>query len=716
MAPGGKRSNGRWSTPATSDWISRTVRALVRKSAGNSRGNPMETTTSAFVHASSRSSAARSPRITGSNAPEAIRPTTLRRSASIGAVQRTRGIGVPDAAAGLGPFDATRSAFRVAARVALDAPFLEHEGLATLWALRVQAFPEQLGGIAGFLLHLDVRLDRPAELVVRLHGRLNAGLLHPDVPLDRLRDCVGDRVDALPVVDCDARAPDALELVDDLVDRDAGAQAERDEARDAFREGRRVSAAAADLREDLEQAFLVLVDGHVQRAVSGEDLLRSTGDHVGTRARPDHGGLGWHLDVNRFRLVRFCDADVEDLVLARAVAVHRDAFAVEVKGEQVRLLHVLDGGLPREINRLRDGRVTPVLEGGLHTNVPFRRDVVRGGEDPLPFLGDLLQAPRRAVVVEDFLHEIVAPESLAFCDFFKVVEEIRQLLAVHNALVPDQAELGLAAAGRIRDHRERAGRRDRRDVRVAKPQALLLVSAALPRGIDAALLGELRALIISGFLDKLHDLAAPFDAFLRIVRDLEHEQHAREAHDPEADLSRGVGHLFDLLHWVRVHVDDVVQQADRRADRPFEFLPVDVPAARGVAPHMPREINRPQVARLVGQEWLFPALSNDKTVANHGMRSSFGEIEDLAVADEFGASQHVLEFCPIEPRISNLRELGLLIIEKTNFTPETFPRLAENEQLVQHTIGTIRSTLSRSRYILEQSVPRSAAPVPDPGE
>src|SRR5206468_3341682 len=547
--------------------------------------------------------------------------TTLRRSASIGAVKRTRGIGVPDAAAGLGPFDATRSAFRVAARVALDAPFLEHEGLATLWALRVQAFPEQLGGIAGFLLHLDVRLDRPAELVVRLHGRLNAGLLHPDVPLDRLRDCVG------------------------------------------------------------------------------------------TGARPDQGGLGWHLDANRFGLVRFCDADVEDLVLARAVAVHRDAFAVEVKGEQVRLLHVLDGGLPREINRLRDGRVTPVLEGGLHTNVPFRRDVVRGGEDPLPFLGDLLQAPRRAVVVEDFLHEIVAPESLAFCDFFKVVEEIRQLLAVHNALVPDQAELGLAAAGRIRDHRERAGRRDRRDVRVAKPQALLLVSAALPRGIDAALLGELRALIISGFLDKLHDLAAPFDAFLRIVRDLEHEQHAREAHDPEADLSRGVGHLFDLLHWVRVHVDDVVQQADRRADRPFEFLPVDVPAARGVAPHMPREINRPQVARLVGQEWLFPALSNNKTVANHGMRSSFGEIEDLAVADEFGASQHVLEFCPIEPRISNLRELGLLIIEKTNFTPETFPRLAENEQLVQHTIGTIRSTLSRSRYILEQSVPRSAAPV-----
>src|SRR5881397_459088 len=315
MAPGGKRSNGRWSTPATSDWISRTVRAFVRKSAGNSRGNPMETTTSAVAHASSRSSAGRSPRITGSNALDAIRPTTLRRSASIGAVKRTPGIGVPDAAAGLGPFDATRSAFRVAARVALDAPFLEHEGLATLWALRVQAFPEQLGGIAGFLLHLDVRLDRPAELVVRLHGRLDAGLLHADVPLDRLRDRVRNRVDALPMVDRDPRAPDALELVDNLVDRDAGPQAERDKTRDAFRERRGVAAAAADLCEHLEQALLVLVDRHVQRAVSGEDLLRPTGDHVVTGARPDDRGLRGHFDVDLFRLARLRDADVQDLVL-----------------------------------------------------------------------------------------------------------------------------------------------------------------------------------------------------------------------------------------------------------------------------------------------------------------------------------------------------------------------------------------------------------------
>src|SRR5207248_9357570 len=68
--------------------------------------------------------------------------------------------------------------------VAFDAALFEDEGLAALRALRIQAFPEQLRGIAGFLLELDVRLDRAVRLVVRLDGRLHAGLLHPDVPLE----------------------------------------------------------------------------------------------------------------------------------------------------------------------------------------------------------------------------------------------------------------------------------------------------------------------------------------------------------------------------------------------------------------------------------------------------------------------------------------------------------------------------------------------------
>src|SRR5438128_11051500 len=257
IADGGNRSNGKWSTPATSDWIIRTFRAFSRKSSGNSRGNPMDTTTSAVDHAASRFSGGKSSRIAGSNTPAAFFATPSLRSASIGTMNRTRAMGPPTAPRDLALSTAPpRSAFRVTARVALDAAFLEHEGLAALRALRIQAFPQQLRGVVARLLPLDVRPVLPADLVVRLDGRLDSGLLHADVPLDRLRDRVGDRVDAPPMVDRDPRAPDALELVDDLVDRDAGPKAERHETRDAFRERGRVAAAAADLCEHLEQAFL----------------------------------------------------------------------------------------------------------------------------------------------------------------------------------------------------------------------------------------------------------------------------------------------------------------------------------------------------------------------------------------------------------------------------------------------------------------------------
>src|SRR6058998_2012699 len=485
IADGGNRSNGKWSNPATSDWIIRTFRAFSRKSRGNSRGNPMDTTTSAVDHAASRFSGGKSSRIAGSNTPAAFFATAARRSASIGTMNRTRAMGPPTAPRDLALSTAPpRSAFRVTARVALDAAFLEHEGFAALRALRIQAFPQQLRGVAALLLHLDVRLDGAAELVVRLDRRLDSGLLHADVPLDRLRDRVRDRVDALPMVDRDPRAPDALELVDDFVDRDARTQAQRHETRDAFRERRRVAAAAADLREHLEQALLVLVDRDVQGAVSGEDLLCSARDDVRSGPRPKSRGLRRYLDVDLLRLVR-----------------------------------------------LRDGGVAPILESGLHSDMPFRRDVVGRREDLLPLLRDFLQAARGPVVVENLLHEVLPPKSLALRDFLEVVEEIRELLAVHHSFVPDQTELGLAAAGRICDHRERAGRSDRGDVRVAEPQPFLLMAAALPRGIDAAFLRELLALIISGFLDKLHGLAAPIHPLLGVVRSLKHEQHSREAHD-----------------------------------------------------------------------------------------------------------------------------------------------------------------------------------------
>src|SRR5436309_11288327 len=111
------------------------------------------------------------------------------------------------------------------------------------------------------------------------------------------------------------------------------------------------------------------------------------------------------------------------------------------------------------------------------------------------------------------------------------------------------------------------------------------MATSFPSRVDAAFLRELRALIISSFLDKSHHLPAPFDPFFGIVRDLEHEQHPRETHDAEADLASGIGHLFDLLDRVRVHVDDGIEHTDRRPDRALEFLPIDFPTAHG--PYLP---------------------------------------------------------------------------------------------------------------------------------
>src|SRR5437660_11564716 len=135
--------------------------------------------------------------------------------------------------------------------------------------------------------------------------------------LDRLRNRIGDRVDALAVVHRDPRAADAFELIDDLVDGDAGPQAERHESGDPFREGCRVSPAASDLRENFEQALLVLVDGDVQGAVSGEDLLRATRDDVGPGPRPEDSSLRRDFEVDGSRRPRVAATYLQNLGFPR---------------------------------------------------------------------------------------------------------------------------------------------------------------------------------------------------------------------------------------------------------------------------------------------------------------------------------------------------------------------------------------------------------------
>src|SRR5262249_55981495 len=70
----------------------------------------------------------------------------------------------------------------------------------------------------------------------------------------------------------------------------------------------------------------------------------------------------------------------EYLVVAAAVTIHRDAFAIHVVRELVDLPHVVDRGRVREVRRFADGRVAVLLKGRLHLDVPFGRDLVRRDE------------------------------------------------------------------------------------------------------------------------------------------------------------------------------------------------------------------------------------------------------------------------------------------------------------------------------------------------
>src|SRR5205823_2359763 len=131
--------------------------------------------------------------------------------------------------------------------------------------------------------------------------------------------------------------------------------------------------------------------------------------------------------------------------------------------------------------------------------------------------GHLLKSPRGAVVVKNFPDEVLAPEALALRHLFEIIEEIRKLIAVHHALVPDQTKFWLASAGCVRNHGNRPGRSDCRHVGVANFETLLPLTTPLPGGVSSALLCQLRALFISNFLYKSHNLAAPVD-FPRVPR------------------------------------------------------------------------------------------------------------------------------------------------------------------------------------------------------
>src|SRR5262245_25214098 len=143
-------------------------------------------------------------------------------------------------------------------------------------------------------------------------------------------------------------------------------------------------------------------------------------------------------------------AGYEDLAIATAVAVDRDAFATELVGELIGALDVLWRGVAPEVDGLADGGVDVALEGGLHPDVSCDRDFVGGGEHALDVVGDV-GAAADAAVLDDGGEQCVAGEAALAGDTAKLWIDLGELGAVEDVAAIGECVEWFDAAGAAGD-------------------------------------------------------------------------------------------------------------------------------------------------------------------------------------------------------------------------------------------------------------------------
>ncbi len=118
-----------------------------------------------------------------------------------------------------------------------------------------------------------------------------------------------------------------------------------------------------------------------------------------------------------------------------------------------------------------------------------------------------------------------------------------------------------------------------------------------PRFLAQLLRGQMPLVV-----DELHDFFAEFNPFIRAVGDAEHDQHVGPAHDAQADLAVGVGHVVNLLERIIVGLDNIVQEMDGVMNRLLQLFPVN-----RVSLYKHAQIDGAKVAGFVRQQRLLAA-------------------------------------------------------------------------------------------------------------
>ena len=407
-------------------------------------------------------------------------------------------------------------------------------------------------------------------------------------------------------------AADARELADDLLEPALSRkgrrepQRERNQPAEGFGNGHRFRAALADLGEDLEGlAFLRLVDRDVRRPDRCLHPVRRALEAV--RAGLDHHGRHRRRGGSRLVLLG-ADADVQHLLALAAVTEHGDAETAELPRQPIGAGDIGFAGAVGQVDRLRHAIVGGTLERGLVPDVPLEADLMRGLEDLLGRLGDA----RNAVdgpAAGDLLHQCVGEPALVSRDRLeRLVDEGQHALTVGllDPMLEGQGEDGFDARRAPRDHRDRAGGRDRGDGGVPhRPR--VLVDRLRPVRKRPAFLGQLGRLVVRLLLDEGHQAIGEVGGFLAVVRHAEQEQHVGPAHDAEADPPVVLHGLVDHRQRVRVHLDDVVQETHGEPHHALHLVPVDRHLTVLGPPRELGDVERAEIARLVRQQGLLAA-------------------------------------------------------------------------------------------------------------
>ena len=239
-------------------------------------------------------------------------------------------------------------------------------------------------------------------------------------------------------------------------------------------------------------------------------------------------------------------------------------------------------------------------------------------EHPLDLLGDAVHVGQGALL-HDLLHQLLGVDPRLHQLVLQDLVGLNEVGVVHDVADVGVGKHRLHTGGHAGNDGQGAGGGDGGDSSVADGLAVL-IDALVKEGEGTPALRQLLALLVADGVDGVHNLGGQSHALFTVVGHAHVEEHIRKAHDAQADLTGGTGHLVDLGQGVLVDLDDVVQEVDSGTDGLLQLGPVQHPARHGLG-DVVDQVDGAQVAALIGQQGLLAAGVGglDLALAGHGV-------------------------------------------------------------------------------------------------